>query len=273
MYNRHWSQYALFCIVCMLAACEQKPDGAEQGSSSQTMQTALKQSEVLPNLSIQEQRANYALPFCEKKNCIDISIRTVHTQDAWLNRWIEQRQSSVVQQQIGLKQELSLQQAINAFVKASDQWQDKYSKNRAYALSLATRIASQRNQYVLLQLGMDSKIEELTIKDRQYFFVADRKLQKTVSLLEILQPEQQLAMNSLIQQHYQDWLKTQSAEVRTAAPKKLYWGQADWFFDHEGVGVHYRANEIASEAEQLDIYLNRAQTQKLLKPEIYQQMF
>ena len=34
---------------------------------------------------------------------------------------------------------------------------------------MKTRIASQRNQYVLLQIGIDSKIEELTIKDRQYF--------------------------------------------------------------------------------------------------------
>ena len=44
-------------------------------------------------------------------------------------------------------------------------------------------------------------------------------------------------------------------------------------FDGEGIGIHYRAHEIAPEASQLDIYLNRKQTQQILKPEIYQQMF
>ncbi len=34
---------------------------------------------------------------------------------------------------------------------------------------IRTRIASQRNQYVLLQLALDSKQEEVTIKDRYYF--------------------------------------------------------------------------------------------------------
>ena len=54
-------------------------------------------------------------------------------------------------------------------MKKSDEWQDKYSKNRAYELHIRTRIASQRNQYVLLQLALDSKQEEITIKDRYYF--------------------------------------------------------------------------------------------------------
>lgn len=71
-------------------------------------------------------------------------------------------------------------------MKKSDEWQDKYSKNRAYELHIRTRIASQRNQYVLLQLALDSKQEEITIKDRYYFFVADRKLHKNLTLLDVL---------------------------------------------------------------------------------------
>lgn len=46
-------------------------------------------AEVLPYLNLTETKANYAVPFCEKKNCIDVDIQTIKTQDAWLNSWIE----------------------------------------------------------------------------------------------------------------------------------------------------------------------------------------
>lgn len=251
---------------------------SQSSSSSQTKlagtQTQnIEKAEVLPFLNLQEVKADYALPFCEKKNCIDVDIQTIKTQDAWINDWIAKSQAKVIQDQIDLKKDLSLQQAINAYVKKSDEWQDKYSKNRAYELHLHTRIASQRNQYVLLQLGLDTKQEELTIKDRYYFFVADRKLHKSLSLLDVLKKDQQTAMHQMVQVAYQDWLKKQTVEIKKEAPKTLYWGQADWFFDGEGIGLHYQANQITKEAPQLDIYLSTEQTKKILQPEVYEQMF
>ncbi|MNU73689.1 hypothetical protein D3C71_631750 [compost metagenome] len=251
---------------------------SQSSSSSQTKlagtQTQnIEKAEVLPFLNLQQVKAVYALPFCEKKNCIDVDIQTIKTQDAWLNEWIAKSQAKVIQDQIDLKKDLSLQQAINAYVKKSDEWQDKYSKNRAYELHLHTRIASQRNQYVLLQLGLDTKQEELTIKDRYYFFVADRKLHKSLSLLDVLKKDQQTAMHQMVQVAYQDWLKKQTVEIKKEAPKTLYWGQADWFFDGEGIGLHYQANQITKEAPQLDIYLSTEQTKKILQPEVYEQMF
>ena len=234
---------------------------------------AAEKAEVLPYLNMQQSKANYALPFCEKKNCIDLDVQTIQTQDQWLNTWIAKNQAHVIQQQIGQNQNLNLQQAIDAYVKKSDVWQEKYSKNKAYELHLDTRIASQRNQYVLLQIGVDTQQEELAFKDRSYFFVADRKLQKNVSVLDIIQKTQQISMNEIIQKAYQKWLEQQSTDVKKQVPKKLYWGQADWFFDGEGIGLHYRANEISKDAPQLDIYLTTAQSKQILQPEIYQQMF
>ncbi|KHN68579.1 hypothetical protein AV645_17080 [Acinetobacter calcoaceticus] len=251
---------------------------SQSSSSSQTKTVSsqtqnIEKAEVLPFLNLQQVKADYAVPFCEKKNCIDVDVQTIKTQDAWLNEWIAKSQAKVIQDQIDLKKDLSLQQAINAYVKKSDEWQDKYSKNRAYELHLHTRIASQRNQYVLLQLGLDTKQEELTIKDRYYFFVADRKLHKSLSLLDVLKKDQQTAMHQMVQVAYQDWLKKQTVEIKKEAPKTLYWGQADWFFDGEGIGLHYQANQITKEAPQLDIYLSTEQTKKILQPEVYEQMF
>ena len=266
---------SVIAIGLILSACDaskkQQPDPSHE--KSETSVVKIEKAEVLPYLNIQEQEAKIALPFCETKNCIDLSIQTVHTEDAWLNDWIAISQAVVIQDQIGMKQDMSLQQAINAYVKKSDAWQAEFSKNKAYELSMYTRIAYQRNQYVLMQLGVDTNQEGINVKERYYFFVADRKKQKAVTVLDVIEPTQQNTMNNLVQQAYQKWLKEQTADVRQKAPKKLYWGQADWFFDQEGIGLHYRTHEIVQDGKQLDIYLSKEQTQQILKVDVYQHMF
>ncbi|ENW93793.1 hypothetical protein [Acinetobacter sp. NIPH 298] len=269
----------IFSITLMigmmaLTACDSpKKNESDSAETIESKTAKTEKAEILPYLNIQESKAKYALPFCEKKNCIDVDIQTIKTQDEWLNTWIERNQAMVIQQQIELKQSMTLQQAINAYVKKSDEWQDKYSENKAYALHLNTRMASQRNQYVLLQVGVDTKQEDIEVKDRYYFFVADRKLQKHLTVLDVIQKKQQSAMHDVIQLHYQKWIEQQSIEVKKQVPKTLYWGQADWFFDGEGIGLHYRANEISKDAPQLAIYFTAEQTKQMLQPDIYQQMF
>ena len=213
------------------------------------------------------------MPFCEKKNCIEIEIQTIKTQDTWLNKWIETHQAWVIQNQVGLNQEMTLQQAVNAYIKKSDAWEAEFPKNKAYELHMQTRIASQRNQYVLLQVSVDTKQAEVSVKARQYLYVADRKLKKNLTILDVIQPQKQNALNNLIQQKYQEWLDQQDMLVKKSAPKKLFWGQSDWFFDGEGIGLHYRAGEISEDAPQFDIYLDKAQTQQMLKPDVFQKMF
>lgn len=268
--------FAVSIMIGMMAltACDHpKKNETDTAQNKNQVSTHTEKAEVLPYLNMQEAKADYALPFCEKKNCIDVDIQTIKTQDAWLNTWIAKNQANVIQQQIEQNKNLTLQQAVNAYVKKSDEWQDKYSKNKAYELRLTTRIASQRNQYVLLQIGVDTQQEDIAVKDRFYFFVADRKLQKNLTVLDVIQKNQQNELNNIIQAHYQQWIEKQSTEVKKQVSKKLYWGQADWFFDGEGIGLHYRANEISKDAPQLDIYLTTEQSKQMLQPEIYQQMF
>jgi hypothetical protein len=68
--------------------------------SEKSRATHTEKAEVLPYLNMQEAKADYALPFCEKKNCIDVDIQTIKTQDEWLNTWIAKNQANVIQQQI-----------------------------------------------------------------------------------------------------------------------------------------------------------------------------
>lgn len=266
--------FSLCCSAVLLSAC----DSSEKNKAAQTPQEKIAEQstesavKILPYLNIQERPAKVALPFCETKNCIDIDIQTINTVDPWLNEWIEKQQALVVQDQIGLKQSMRLQQAIDAYVKASDTAQEKQA-SRPYSLAMYTRIPYQRNQYVLLQIGVNTTQQGIEVTDRYYFFVADRAQQKPLQLLSLIEPKQQVNLDRWIQAAYQDWLKKQSNEVNSTAPKKLYWGQADWFFDQEGLGLHYRSDEIVQDSKQLDIYLTKQQTQQVLKADIYALMF
>ena len=272
----HISGKGLILIsTLLLVACDSKQDQSKKNSQEQAVSEPIQveNPDVLPYLDMQETKADYALPFCEKKNCIEIEIQTIKTQDTWLNKWIETHQAWVIQNQVGLNQEMTLQQAVNAYIKKSDAWEAEFPKNKAYELHMQTRIASQRNQYVLLQVSVDTKQAEVSVKARQYLYVADRKLKKNLTILDVIQPQKQNALNNLIQQKYQEWLDQQDMLVKKSAPKKLFWGQSDWFFDGEGIGLHYRAGEISEDAPQFDIYLNKAQTQQMLKPDVFQKMF
>lgn len=83
--------FAVSIMIGMMAltACDH-PKKNEADSAQATGQSAapVEKAEVLPYLNMQEAKADYALPFCEKKNCIDVDIQTIKTQDQWLNAWI-----------------------------------------------------------------------------------------------------------------------------------------------------------------------------------------
>lgn len=256
-----------------LMACDAKKPEAPEKADVKPPEVVVEKADVLPYLNIQEQPAKIALPFCERKNCIDIDIQTLNTVDPWMNTWIAKQQALVIQDQIGLKQDMTLQQAVNAFVKKSDAWQAELKINKAYTLSLYTRIPYQRNEFVLMQIGVDTEQEGISVKDRYYFYVADRRSQKNLKILDVINSKQQVNMDNIVQDAYKKWLKDNTKDVQQQAPQTLYWGQADWFFDQQGIGLHYRGDEIVKEAKQLDIYLSKEQTQQVLKVDVYQHMF
>ena len=72
--------------------------------------------------------------------------------------------------------------------------------------------------------GVNAQQEDIAVKDRFYFFVADRKLQKSFSILDVIQKNQQNALNDIIQAHYQQWIDKQSTEVKNRCRKKAVLG-------------------------------------------------
>ncbi|WP_163122484.1 hypothetical protein [Acinetobacter portensis] len=271
--NKKLSYAILVATSLTLGACDSSSEHKDKAGQEPEATVNSANPDILPYLNIKQQSADFALPFCENKNCIDIDIQSIQTQDNWLNSWIEKNQARVIQDQISLNQDMNLQQAINAYVKKSDAWQSEQKTNTAFELAMYTRMAYQRNQFILLQVGLDSKQEGAKVTERYYFFAADRKQKKALKILDIIDEKQQLKMDGFVQKAYQEWLKKQDSFVQEKAPQKLRWGQSDWFFDHEGIGLHLRTNEVVKDAQQLDIYLTKAQTQQVVKPVIYKNMF
>lgn len=260
--------FGLLSMV-LLCACESSTEPVLDSDVKNTAATATQ----LEYLQIKQQPAAIAQPFCEQSVCLDLQIETVKTQDQWLNQWIEEQQSKAIQSLIQLDQKMSLQQAIDAYVADSDRWRKQDPSHQAYALDLFTRVANQRKDFVLLKLQISSQQGDDQVKEQQYFFVADRQLQRNIKLLDIIAPTEQLSLNQLIQDAYQEWQRQQDVDLQKKLPEKLYWGQADWFFDQEGIGIHYRQGQILAGSKQLDIYLTQAQTQQVLKTEFYTSMF
>ncbi|MDN5678713.1 MAG: hypothetical protein L0G73_09845, partial [Acinetobacter sp.] len=101
----------LVSLTVVLTACDSsKQSETDADSKSSVFKT--EQAEVLPYLNIQQQAADIAQPFCETKNCIELDLQSLTTADPWLNQWIAKSQARVIQDQIGLKQDMNLQQAI-----------------------------------------------------------------------------------------------------------------------------------------------------------------
>ncbi|WP_353170268.1 hypothetical protein [Acinetobacter rudis] len=257
-------------ITGLFIGCDSK-NSHEQPVTAQNNEQQF--AEVLPYLDVQQRPLLEGLPACEKKNCVDFTIQTLHTQDVWLNDWITQQLARVISQQIGQSHPASLTQALADYAEKSRDWQKEFEHNQAFQLTIQSKIAAQRNQYVLLQVAVDSQQGDTRITQRQYFNVADRKLKRSIGLAEIVQEQQVQQLDAWVQKEYQTWLKKQNKVARASSEKRLDWQSADWFFDQEGIGLHYRMNQIAMDATALNIYLSKAQTQQILKADIFQAMF
>lgn len=252
-------------LLAHLTAC--------QDDSKLSVEQQAELERTLAPLNIKIQAADYAVPFCEKKDCLNMSIQSISTQNDDVNQWIARSQGHVIQQQIGLNQNLTLQESVDAYVKKSDAWRAEDKKNKAYNLQMATRIALQRQNYVLIQLMVHSQQGSQVVDNQVYYFVFDRKQNKGLKLLDILKDDHQHRLHDIIQTYYKEWRGKQSAKVKAQLPDVLYWGQADWFFDQGGIGLHYRKGQISADAPIFDIYLTPEQGKAMVKEDIYKILF
>lgn len=277
----NWGGIVGIGLLTTLTACEQattplkeaetklQPQLIQHAAVLQEMSTT---EPVLIHLDAVAQMAKVVIPECSGSACVDLKIHSLHSQDTWFNDWVSQAQAQVLLQELGLQtSNLSLQQAVNRYAKASQQWSEQHSSHQPYQLQLMTQLGYQKNGYVLLQIRVDRQQADEQVKDRIYFFIADRNTQKTLKLQHILVQNQTKTMDKILHQYYQKWLQSQQSELKL--PKKLIWQDAEWFYDTQGIGLHFRSGMLAKQSPQLDIYLTAEQSQRVLKPELYQTLF
>lgn len=259
----------VLCALVVLVGCTQEVEQSQQQKTKQ------EKEQGYVNLSAMPVTADYALPFCEKKYCIDVEIFGFKSQDEWFNQWVAQQSADLIRQQLGLKQKLSLQAAVDAFVNASDDWQTEVDNANAipWRLHIQPRIAMQHDAITLLQLQAEYRLGETVIPNRNYYFILDRKQQQQRRLYDVIIPQHRVAFMDFIQSQYMAWQQDLSEKDKAKLPEKLYWANQDWFFDTEGIAVYYRAVDYGiNNAPDLTIYLSAAQAQKWVQPETLKQL-
>src|SRR5690606_18756074 len=102
-------------LSLILSGCDQSEKEPVNTPQNEKMTAAQQTADVLHYMNIQEQPDKIALPFCENKHGINLDIQTLHPVDPWMNQLIEKQQAIVIQDQIGLKQDMNLRQAVNAY--------------------------------------------------------------------------------------------------------------------------------------------------------------
>lgn len=267
-----WLLGLCLCIIAALCtwlwfAAAPKPPTVPAKTPSKTIQVAPIQS--------QSTALQVPKPECSSSStCARLDVQTLKTNDPWLKQWIDLQIAEVINEQ--LKKKITpptLDAVLKQYLKQSKQWQAQYSRNRPYELKVSSAIAYQKNQYVLLQIGLNAKQEEITIKNRYYFMVADRKSKRMIAVNDILNSKQQAQFEQWVQTAYKKWHSQQPKDIQKETPKQLDWRKADLFFDQEGIGLHYRASEISEHADQFDLYFTAQQTKTVLNPAIYRDMF
>lgn len=278
-----YSQIGIVSILAMLcSACEQKPDTTSHQQDQFEQQA---HSQGYPVLIATPVSAAYSLPFCEKKYCSDIEIFSFQSQDQWFNQFTEQQIADLIRKRLGLTQQLNLQHAVNAFVQQSDAWLDQqqqlqnhHNKNNTgyWHLYIQPKVVMQQHEITIILIDTEMQLGEDKPSEQRYFYVLDRKQQQRIRLYDLVKEQARMSFNDEIQHQYQKW-KTEQPQTADSElkplPEKIFWANQDWFFDHQGIAVVYRGEDLARpDAKGFTFYLSPEQSEAWIKAEQLQRL-
>lgn len=205
------------------------------------------QQQGYPVLIATPESADYGLPFCEKQYCIDVEIFSFNSEDKWFNQLVNQQIADLIRQQLGIDQKLSLQLAVDEFVRRSDQWQET-KENEPWSVYIQPRVVLQQGEIAVTQIQTEYTLGDKSIPQQFYYTVADRKEQKLFKLYDMVEETKRVEFGLYIQQQYEQW--REQSEYKQQLKAQIYWANQDWFFDDEGIGIYYRGQDLAENAEE-----------------------
>ena len=258
----------VFLMLC-LSACT---DDAQDSPSLSALERQAQQ-QGYPVLIATPKVAEYDLPFCEHKYCLEIEIHGLDSNDVWFNQINAYLISEQIRKQLQLTQRMSLQQAVDAFAKQSDLWQQAHPESKPWSLYIGVQVPMQHNQYTLLQLRSEYHLQDIPGREQNYFFMLDRKQRKILNLYDVIQAKARVEFGDYIQHSYQQWKAKFSVEQQYKMPSKLYWATQDWFVDGQDMVIYYRASDLGlPTTDSMQLRLSAAQKAQWLDPEILQHL-
>ncbi|KAA8734545.1 hypothetical protein F4V57_06215 [Acinetobacter qingfengensis] len=256
-------------MLFLFTACD---DDQNKKQPDQLLQQQ-SQQQGYPVLIATPEAADYSLPFCEKQYCIEIEIQAFHSQDQWFNQITNQQIAELIRKQLGLKQKLTLQQAVDTFIQQSDLWQQQHPQSKPWSLYIQSKVPMQHQEMTLLQLESQYQIADQQIPAEHYFFMLDRKRHQILRLYDVIKPEKRIEFGQFIQQSYQQWKQKLSATQSQNTPATLYWANQDWYVDEQGIVIYYRASDLQlTQQRVLEISLTTEQAKQWLNVDILQQL-
>lgn len=270
-------------LVATLSACS-KPSEEEQQEQVETEQV---KKQGYENLIAMPVIGDYALPFCEDEYCIDVEVFGFKSKDQWFNDFVKMQSADLIRQQLGISQKLSLQRAVNEFVKRSDAWREtqlaenKHVKPQAWSMYIKPRVGMQQGEMALLIINTSYQLGDETVPEQHYFYVVDRKAKKSWRLYDAINENKRVSFTHFVQAQYEAWREEISTnlsdEDQAKLPTKIYWANQDWFFDEQGVAIYYRFNDLCEECEATNgkdftIYLSPTQSQQWIKAPLLKQL-
>lgn len=270
-------------LVATLSGCS-KPSEEQQQEQVETEQV---KKQGYENLIAMPVIADYALPFCEDEYCIDVEVFGFKSKDQWFNDFVKMQSADLIRQQLGISQKLSLQRAVNEFVKRSDAWREtqlaenKHAKPQAWSMYIKPRVAMQQGEMALLIINTSYQLGDETVPEQHYFYVVDRKAKRSWRLYDAINENKRVSFTHFVQAQYEAWREEISTnlsdEDQAKLPTKIYWANQDWFFDEQGVAIYYRFNDLCAECEATNgkdftIYLSPTQSQQWIKAPLLKQL-
>ena len=253
----------ILLLIGALYGCTPKKETDTQENTYLHQQ---EQQQGYPVLIATPQSASYGLPFCEKQYCIDVEIFSFKSEDTWFNQLVDQKIADLIRQQLGIAQKLSLQVAVNEFVKRSDQWQET-QEHQPWSVYIQPRVVAQQGEITVTQIQTEYKLGDQIIPQQFYYFVVDRKNQHVFKLYDMVEQDKRVEFGLYIQQEYEKWRETQ--ENKQQLKPQIYWANQDWFFDDQGIGIYYQSQQLALDTESIvnnnfTIYLDIAHLKRFI---------
>lgn len=281
-----------------LVACQPQPKQPEE-----PVKTEPKQIQPAPNLTPklegQAEKLNITLPACEGNNCPELQVERLHSNQAFIDEIIDREVLKNLAQMLEITQvketdtapqtassvqsasraianltalqqlEAQTQPYVSAFI-GLDEELKALNSNHKISLSINPRILNSTGPLVTVVINTSSYLGGAHGSSSQTYYNFDLEKKKWVNLQDIVQPNQQAALENLAHEAFKTWVKdTKLADSVEEYEQAWKFSLTDNFYlGKNGLMLQYDEYEIGPYVVGLPrLELSFEQLKVILKPQ------